>query len=516
MSSDADSVKWIWCLKYQFYNDADLTNCSPTSASGVVLLTIQPANQGNQRRAAGIYVQPDGEISTKCTRGAGYSLSDGQLYADGLSVSASPNTTYTPFVGSATLKGIDTTFAIVGGQLAWNNATFSGGTAGFYVSNGIVIAAFTDAPPSGSIPVVVSSVSVSTCPGWSGKGAVGPEFSTSSSSPATFPPIVATSTSTSPSGSATPTGICPAYDGKVKKVGNTTYGIQDKCDTSYGGQSLSTYSTTSLDDCLEECDNYKGANGTCIGASYFPGASNNCLLKANITDIAYKRGYEAGHAINATSTSSPAYPTPTGALCPNEDRQIRNVLGFNYEIECSTDFVGTLMSGMSFNASDFPRCIEMCNIYNTAVDGGCAGATFNTSIVGAVNCHLYQIVTDNFYSAYVDGARLINSAYPSITDTKKTPPPPIIPTGGAYSSSSSSSLSSSPSYTGWNSTIPATGTGGTGIAITSLSGTAASGTAFLGTAPLGTAASATATSETASESDTSGTASARIGPRPHL
>ena len=179
-----------------------------------------------------------------------------------------------------------------------------------------------------------------------------------------------------------------------------------------------------------------------------------------------------GNPSSGTSTTSAA--ATFTSLCPAHSFQTHPVGTSTYEIECGYQLFGTDI-GLpynDYNASSFFRCVQACNYWNannasSPSSTPCVGAVFQLSNSACLNKGSISS-PPNAVNADYQGARLIYSAYESITDAPSTvsSTSPTVTSGMATTSSNMAGSTSSTVIA-----TPSTSSSGTSTVTVSVSGT---------------------------------------------
>jgi hypothetical protein len=91
-----------------------------------------------KRQVANLWIMVDGYLTADYSKAAIFSLSKGQLFADGLIESTNFGIANQIFAGSPpdSAGTITTQFSVMGGQVSWTSGLFPGGSAIFYTISG--------------------------------------------------------------------------------------------------------------------------------------------------------------------------------------------------------------------------------------------------------------------------------------------------------------------------------------------------------------------------------------------
>ncbi|KAI7541180.1 hypothetical protein KC331_g8728, partial [Hortaea werneckii] len=198
---------------------------------------------------------------------------------------------------------------------------------------------------------------------------------------------------------------CPASNGTYYTASSGMVFVID-CDTDYPGGDMDSVKATSLEECIEACDDEVSCS-----ASVLSGVG--CYQKYQANTPTRARGMLAARLIEATSpsasspaTSAPAVTTRPGAtpLCPANNGFIYTTEnGQEFIIECFIDHPGGNLDMVEMTGAGntwFAQCIETCANYPGCLD---------VSLFGAA-CYLKSTLNPPTSADGIRGARLRSSA----------------------------------------------------------------------------------------------------------
>ncbi|KAI7283488.1 hypothetical protein KC345_g2943 [Hortaea werneckii] len=221
---------------------------------------------------------------------------------------------------------------------------------------------------------------------------------------------------------ATPTSTrlsCPASNGTYYTASSGMVFVID-CDTDYPGGDMDSVKATSLEECIEACDDEVSCSALVLSGV-------GCYQKYQVSTPTRVRGMLAARLVDATvpsssppATSAPAVTTRPGTtpLCPANNGFIYTTeSGQEFVIECFIDHPGGNLDMVEMTGAGntwFAQCIEACANYPGCLDVSLSGAA----------CYLKSTLSAPTSADGIRGARLRSSSTtPAVSSTavSKTP-----------------------------------------------------------------------------------------------
>ncbi|KAI7353574.1 hypothetical protein KC354_g11458 [Hortaea werneckii] len=198
---------------------------------------------------------------------------------------------------------------------------------------------------------------------------------------------------------------CPTSNGTYYTASSGMVFVID-CDTDYPGGDMDSVKATSLEECIEACDDEVSCSALVLSGV-------GCYQKYQANTPTRARGMLAARLIEATSpsasspaTSAPAVTTRPGAtpLCPANNGFIYTTEnGQEFIIECFIDRPGGNLDMVEMTGAGntwFAQCIETCATYPGCLDVSLSGAA----------CYLKSTLNPPASADGIRGARLRSSA----------------------------------------------------------------------------------------------------------
>ncbi|GAB1735597.1 hypothetical protein NU219Hw_g4173t1 [Hortaea werneckii] len=219
--------------------------------------------------------------------------------------------------------------------------------------------------------------------------------------------LSASSTQATAISTATPTSTrlsCPTSNGTYYTASSGMVFVID-CDTDYPGGDMDSVKATSLEECIEACDDEVSCSALVLSGA-------GCYQKYQANTPTRARGMLAARLIEATvpsapspATSAPAVTTRPGAtpLCPANNGFIYTTEnGQEFVIECFIDHPGGNLDMVEMTGAGntwFAQCIETCATYPGCLDVSLSGAA----------CYLKSTLNPATSADGIRGARLRSS-----------------------------------------------------------------------------------------------------------
>ncbi|KAI7332509.1 hypothetical protein KC315_g4633 [Hortaea werneckii] len=198
---------------------------------------------------------------------------------------------------------------------------------------------------------------------------------------------------------------CPASNGTYYTASSGMVFVID-CDTDYLGGDMDSVKATSLEECIEACDDEVSCSALVLSGV-------GCYQKYQANTPTRARGMLAARLVEATppSASSPATSAPavttrpgTTPLCPANNGFIYTAEnGQEFVIECFIDHPGGNLDMVEMTGAGntwFAQCIETCATYPGCLDVSLSGAA----------CYLKSTLNPPTSADGIRGARLRSSA----------------------------------------------------------------------------------------------------------
>ncbi|KAI6795268.1 hypothetical protein KC361_g5121 [Hortaea werneckii] len=225
---------------------------------------------------------------------------------------------------------------------------------------------------------------------------------------------------------ATPTSTrltCPASNGTYYTASSGMVFIID-CDTDYPGGDMDSVKATSLEECIEACDDEVSCSALVLSGV-------GCYQKYQANTPTRARGMLAARLVDATApsssppaTSAPAVTTRPGTtpLCPaNNGFVYTTENGQEFVIECFIDHPGGNLDMVEMTGAGntwFAQCIETCATYPGCLDVSLSGAA----------CYLKSTLNPPTSADGIRGARLRSSStVPAVSSTTASETPTAYP-----------------------------------------------------------------------------------------
>ena len=222
----------------------------------------------------------------------------------------------------------------------------------------------------------------------------------------------------------------------VGSSGNYTYaGVTDYCSANYlnstaftGGGTAAATNTSATGIVTQDGTNVI----TPIGPQTNAAAANTAATQpTTATTPPTTTPTQASNTANQGTFTASSAASPISSLCvadnsnpPNYsyNHQEVEVGGSNYEVECRTTMGGVNLIGTITVQPNLQQCIAACSSYNAASPSTqCIAVTWAANNPSGQNCALYpSIGTISYGTSANDFARMINSAYQSVTDCEYT------------------------------------------------------------------------------------------------
>ncbi|KAI6815373.1 hypothetical protein KC332_g10896 [Hortaea werneckii] len=224
---------------------------------------------------------------------------------------------------------------------------------------------------------------------------------------------------------------CPASNGTYYTASSGMVFVID-CDTDYAGGDMDSVKATSLEECIEACDDQVSCSALVLSGV-------GCYQKYQATTPTRARGMLAARLVDATApsssppaTSAPAVTTRPGTtpLCPaNNGFVYTTENGQEFVIECFIDHPGGNLDMVEMTGAGntwFAQCIETCATYPGCLDVSLSGAA----------CYLKSTLNPPTSADGIRGARLrssstvlaVSSTTASETPTAYPAPDPFVGT----------------------------------------------------------------------------------------
>ncbi|GAB1727180.1 hypothetical protein NU195Hw_g8095t1 [Hortaea werneckii] len=207
---------------------------------------------------------------------------------------------------------------------------------------------------------------------------------------------------------ATPTSTrlsCPASNGTYYTASSGMMFVID-CDTDYPGGDMDSVKATSLEECIEACDDEVSCSALVLSGV-------GCYQKYQANEPTRARGMLAARLVDASvpsssppATSAPAVTTRPGTtpLCPANNGFIYTAEnGQEFVIECFIDHPGGNLNMFEMTGAGntwFAQCIETCANYPGCLDVSLSGAA----------CYLKSTLNPPTSADGIRGARLRSSS----------------------------------------------------------------------------------------------------------
>ncbi|RMZ11552.1 hypothetical protein D0864_00969 [Hortaea werneckii] len=225
---------------------------------------------------------------------------------------------------------------------------------------------------------------------------------------------------------ATPTSTrlsCPASNGTYYTASSGMVFVID-CDTDYPGGDMDSVKATSLEECIEACDDEVSCSALVLSGV-------GCYQKHQANEPTRAQGMLAARLVDASvpssspqATSAPAVPTRSGTtpLCPANNGFIYTTEnGQEFVIECFIDHPGGNLDMFEMTGAGntwFAQCIEACATYPGCLDVSLSGAA----------CYLKSTLNAPTSADGIRGARLRSSStVPTVTSMTASETPTVYP-----------------------------------------------------------------------------------------
>ncbi|KAI7501394.1 hypothetical protein KC367_g2951 [Hortaea werneckii] len=198
---------------------------------------------------------------------------------------------------------------------------------------------------------------------------------------------------------------CPASNGTYYTASSGMVFVID-CDTDYPGGDMDSVKATSLEECIEACDDEVSCSALVLSGV-------GCYQKYQANTPRRARGMLAARLIDATApsssppaTSAPAVTTRPGTtpLCPANNGFVYTAEnGQEFVIECFIDHPGGNLDMVEMTGAGntwFAQCIETCATYPGCLDVSLSGAA----------CYLKSTLNPPTSADGIRGARLRSSS----------------------------------------------------------------------------------------------------------
>ncbi|RMZ22946.1 hypothetical protein D0859_13020 [Hortaea werneckii] len=216
---------------------------------------------------------------------------------------------------------------------------------------------------------------------------------------------------------------CPASNGTYYMASSGMVFVID-CDTDYPGGDMDSVKATSLEECIEACDDEVSCSALVLSGV-------GCYQKYQVSTPTRVRGMLAARLVDASvpsssppATSAPAVTTRPGTtpLCPANNGFIYTTEnGQEFVIECFIDHPGGNLDMVEMTGAGntwFTQCIETCATYPGCLDVSLSGAA----------CYLKSTLNPPTSADGIRGARLrSSSAAPAVSSTTASATPKAYP-----------------------------------------------------------------------------------------